>query len=179
VAAALVALAVTAGAGAAWATAGSGDGAPARVAPAQVEAFEESIFGPVKRGGRVVEQGMKPAVQAVAEGDPSSVVLQAVTWVDELDAARAELTALTPPDGPGLGHITAGLAGALASYAEAARTIGAAAIATGEPRSRLLAQAVAAARAADDEYDRASALLQAARRRAGLPPSTRFPDPKD
>lgn len=141
-----------------------------------IEVYENSVIGPMQRGGRVVEQGMKPAVQQLADGGPSQATMQAVAWVDELRAVRSTVKAVEAPGA--LRDVARLFDESLALYADAATTIGAAAIATGEPRQKLLADAVGLARRADDRYDEASELLQRLRRQAGLPVSTRFPNPE-
>lgn len=148
-----------------------------RPSRAHVEAYEDTVHPLLRRGGQVVEQGMKPAVQTIARNEPTQATFQAVSWVAELEAVHRETAAVAPPRGLERAHTL--FLESLTLYTSAAQTIGAAAIATGEPREKLLADAVAKARQADDVYDKASSMLQSARRRAGLPASERFPKGED
>jgi hypothetical protein len=136
--------------------------------------YEKAVTGPARLGGFVVEQGMKPSVQRLGSGQPDTATFQAVGWVDQLEQVRHEFAAVHAPKE--LAAFASGMDQALAMYEDAARTIGAAAISSGDVRTNLLDEAVTKARAADERYDRAAAVLQARRRQLGLGPTGAFPD---
>jgi hypothetical protein len=145
----------------------------------QLEAYEAALTPHAKRGGFIVEEGLKPGLGQVARDAGSPVVFQAVSWSDDLTKVRQAFNAE--------GHLIRGtqLEPAIADfdaafelYTETAQTIGAAAIASGEPRQKLLDEAAASGRSADQRYDRASALLQKLRQKRGLPLTARFPSPR-
>ena len=139
-----------------------------------VTAYEKAVTGPAREGGFVIEQGMKPAVQRLGAGQPDTATFQALGWVDQLEQVRGRFAAVRPPHG--LQAFAKGIDQALVMYEDAARTIGAAAISSGDARTKLLGDAVAKARAADQQYDRASGVLQARRRQLGMGPTGSFPD---
>src|SRR4051794_21674879 len=139
-----------------------------------VLAYEKAVTGAAREGGFVIQQGMKPSVQRLGSGQPDTATFQAVGWVDQLEQARHEFAAAQPPKE--LRAFASGMDEALVMYEDAARTIGAAAISSGDPRTRLLDEAVAKARAADQRYDQAAAVLQTRRQQLGLGPTGAFPN---
>lgn len=152
--------AVLLGAGA-LVVAGVGPGAATRPSgPSQAD-YAEAIEGPARDGGFVVEQGLKVGLRRVAAGEADGVMLQAVQWVNQLKAVQARFAdAARGSRDPDVRAAAALFDDALTLYRQAAETIGAAAIATGEPRQKLLEQAAETGRKADAEYDRAMARLR-------------------
>jgi hypothetical protein len=167
-------LVLAAGAAVMGATRGSGSGTSSTRA-AEVEAYVQAITPAARQGGFVIQKGMKPAVSALSRGEETPVVMQAVAWVDQLNQVRKDFQAAEAPRG--LQEAAAAFDQALAQYIDAAEHIGSAGMVSGDMRVRLLDQAVAAARQADETYDSASRRLQQARRQHGLQPSSVFPDP--
>jgi hypothetical protein len=105
-------------------------------------------------------------------------MFQAVSWVEQLKEVRSQFAA----GGKGLHDDRLRSAAkkfdqSFRMYEQAAETIGASAIASGDGRTTLLERAANNGRAADRRYDEASALLQGVRRSVGLEPLARFPDP--
>jgi hypothetical protein len=146
----------------------------------QLEAYEEALTPHAKHGGFVVEEGLKFGLGQIERGEGGPVIFQAVGWVDELNGVRKEFN--------NQGHLVKGtqLEPAIADfdaafklYIDAAQTIGAAAVASGDPQKRLLDRAAETGHAADLRYDKASALLQKLRQERGLPMTARFPSPKE
>ena len=136
------------------------------------EAYDRGITKPVKLGGFVIEQGMKPAVRALGAGQQEPAPIEAVGWINQLETVRKDVAKLHAP--ARLQGAAKDLDTALGLYIEAAQTIGAAGMGQGEPRTRLLERAVATARQADEMFDRAGRSIQRERKRIGLPPSALF-----
>jgi hypothetical protein len=147
---------------------------------ASVTAYDRAIQQPARDGGFVIQEGLKHGLAEVAADQPGAVAFQAVSWVATLEKVRSEFTAaarhLADDE---LRAAAADFDTALLLYKQAAETIGAAAIASGAPRTTLLERAARIGRDADRRYDAASAHLQKARRSVGLPPSDRFPGASD
>lgn len=147
-----------------------------RVTSEQLAAYEDGITAAAKHGGFVVENGLKVGLRQIAAGEGNAVPLQAVGWVGELENVRAEFKSKTVGlERTDVDAIARAFDAALVQYIETAELIGAAAIASGEPRAQLLQKAADAGRRADAAYDKAGQALQHARRDAGLPPTDRFP----
>ncbi|MEA3077758.1 MAG: hypothetical protein QOF60_2666, partial [Actinomycetota bacterium] len=144
----------------------------------QLEAYEDALTPHAKRGGFIVEEGLKYGLGQVSRDEGGPVPFQAISWADQLTDVRREFNAQSHfVRGTRLEPAVADFDAAFALYIDAARTIGAAAIASGEPRRKLVDQAAETGRRADANYDAASALIQRFRREHGLPPTARFPDP--
>jgi hypothetical protein len=151
---AVVALVVAVGAVLAVRLATAGDA----LTSAELVAYQAAIHPPLSEGGRLVQERLKPAAPA---GTP---VAEADGWARELDAIRARVAAVDPPDELAGAHRLFDTA--LAQYAETARLV---ADGSGD--------AVAAGERADATYDDASRILQRERRRLGLGATAEFPDP--
>lgn len=167
-------------AGALVAIVGQAEGDTTTARRSEIVAYEKKISGPARDAGFVVQEGLKPGLADVAAGQPGPVVFSAVTWVDRFRSIGEQFAAAA--DGLHDGDLRRAaelFESALKEYERTAETIGAAAIASGEPRQKLLEKAAAKGRHADQEYDKASAHLQRARRSVGLPPTARFPDPSE
>ena len=146
--------------------------APSAQAAARQEVlrYEEALGGPARDGGFVVQRGLKVGLAQVAGDEAANVMMQAVSWVEQLGRVRERFAAAaTGLQQPELIAAAAAFDEALDGYQRAAETIGAAAIAAGEPRTSLLERAAASGRAADERYEEAIELLAAARRAVGLP----------
>lgn len=145
---------------------------------ARLVAYEEAIADHARRGGRVTEQEAKPSLRAFADGelDGETFAERAEAWARVMGQVKADFLAATPPGF--LEEIEARWARALDTYIEAFGLFARAGRAGGAERERLLDEGIATADRADDLFDEASALLQAARRRLGLDPTPNFPDPE-
>jgi hypothetical protein len=155
------------------------DGNGGRLTRSELAAYQAGILPPLREGGVVVEQRMKPAVSGLAQAPAAAlaqVAADAPSWVGQLAAVRTKVAAVPAP--AELAEAAAGFDRALARYAEAARQFGAAADAPAASRAAAAAAAVDVARDADALYDGASAVIQRARRRLGLGPTPDFPDPE-
>jgi hypothetical protein len=142
----------------------------------ELAAYQGALIVPLREGGRVVEQDMKPTVTDFTQGTvtPAALSERSATWVDELTRVREQVAAVPAPDP--LRPASAGFDRALARYVDAARGFGTAARAT--DRTAALDAAYTIANDADHLYDSASAVLQRVRRDLGLDPSSDFPDPQ-
>lgn len=143
----------------------------------QVVTYQKAILDPLKDGGRVVEQDMKPTVNDFAAGTVSApdFAKRAEGWVADLARIRATVAAVPAPEA--LRPVAAAFDRALVRYADAARAFHDAAVPPGARRADLLKAAYGIAADADTRYDDASALLQRARQKAGLDPTSDFPNP--
>ena len=174
----IVAIAAVLGAlGAGGAVAMTRGGSSPAVGKAALLAYEKQVVPLVQDGGRVVEQGMRPAVhdlqvdhvvpgwQIAREGDG---------WIASLTGVRREVARVSAPDG--LRPAQQAFVEALDEYVDAARTFRAAALATGARRTELLDEGIRQAELADHTYDRGSAVVQGIRHDVGLPSSPYFPE---
>ena len=141
-------------------------------------AYEKAILPLVQDGGRTVQQGMKPALEDLQYRHvvpPAHIAQEAEAWLRTLRRIRQQLAAVHAPDGLGPAH--AAFLQALDEYAGAAETFRAAALApAGAGRDGHIEEGIAQAQQADRTYDRGSAVLQSARRSAGLESSPYFPE---
>jgi hypothetical protein len=131
--------------------------------------YERAVARPARDGGFVIQEGLKPALPRLAADQPGNTMFQAVSWVNQLEQVRVRFASAA--EGLKDRQLLAAARAfdeSLLLYKRTAETIGAAAIASGEPRVRLLETAAASGKKADARYDQALALVQAARRSAGL-----------
>jgi hypothetical protein len=139
--------------------------------------YGKAIVPLVQQGGRVVENGMKPALDDLVYRHitpRAMIVREADAWVGALTNVRGQLATVTPP--PSLSEVAPLLDRALASYINAARAFRkAAAHKAGSVRRHFVRVGRHWGETADNVYDRAASLIQGARARAGLPPDVNFP----
>ena len=140
-------------------------------------AWEGDIVPLVQQGGRVVQDGMKPALDDLLYKHitpPAFIVREARAWTNALAKVRAQLTAVSAPGS--MRHAVRMLDRALASYLRAARAFRAAAAhPAGATRRHFVRVGQRSGQAGDRIYDRAAAEIQQARARVGLPPDINFP----
>lgn len=124
--------------------------------------------------GRVVELGIKDALQQVGAGEASDPALarSARSYARQLTGVRAEIVALDEP----AGLDDSGFVEAIDSYVAAARSLEAAALASGAQRSALIDDVTEQGRAADDDWDRAAGAVQDHLGEVGLPKADWLPD---
>lgn len=176
----LAALAVVAALGASLLVLNPRDGATASSAPtkAQLTALEAQLVPLVQRGGQVIQEGMKPAINDLRYDHVTPAAFMAIEadgWIRTLGQVRAEVRAVAVDDS--LIEVRDRVVTALSGYIQAAERLRLAMRATGPEQARMVREGVAVAQAADADYDRGAALLQSARRRLGLPANPYFPDP--
>ena len=150
-----------------------------------VHAFERAVLEPAKQAGKTDELGLKVAIGDLGSGgseggeqvtSPAVVAEQVTAWRRDLVAARDAFLGAPAPGG--LGQARGSFVLALDRYLASVDAIRAAtAVAAGAERDRLLDDAIEAGRDGDRLYDVGSGRLQDVRRKAGLAPSTDFPDP--
>lgn len=126
-------------------------------------AYEQWFVGIGRDLGRIVEEGTAGArsLKAAVGGEPSAGERE--SWDAALDAIDARIDAVVPPDGLEAAHRQ------LREAATAYRSVTEVLSDVAEVASR--------GRRADRTYDRAAAVIQAARARHGLPPHAELPDP--
>jgi hypothetical protein len=145
---------------------------------AQEQAFEHAVVPLVTEGGRVVEQGMKPALHDLTTDHvtPSSfIAVEASQWQSTLDRVRTGLAGVRTVGQLRLARSR--LVAALGLYAEAAADFRAAALTSGNRQRQLIDSGIATAKRGDATYDEGATIVQALRRSLGLGPSASFPDP--
>lgn len=151
---------------------------PERITVAELTAWEQAVLPSLQHGGKIVEQGMKAAINDLQYRHvvpPNVIAQEAEQWVAGLTQVRGEITALATPEQlePAIGHFVA----ALDRYVVAARDFRQAALApAGAERDRLIASGRAHGTAADDIYDLGGAVVQNLRTSLGLPSSAHFPE---
>lgn len=148
------------------------------VTRAQEQAFEANVVPLVTDGGRVVEDGMKPALHDLTTDHvtpPSFIAGEATQWQATLQRDGHDLAAVRATGQ--LARARDLLVRAVGIYAAAAADFHAAALATGAERNRLIDSGIATAERGDATYDEGAAIVQALRRSLGLGPSASFPDP--
>src|SRR3954467_11900919 len=153
-------------------------GSPSRPTRSQEQQFEAAVVPRVTEGGRVVEQGMKPALHDLTSDHvtpPSFVATEATQWQTTLERVGSQVAGIHVHGR--LAQARTRLAAALSLYADAAAQFHAAALASGQQRAHLIDRGIATAKRADTTYDEGAAIVQAVRRSLGLGPSASFPDP--
>ncbi|MCU1591847.1 MAG: hypothetical protein JWP11_3103 [Frankiales bacterium] len=151
---------------------------PAGLRQDQLLAYEHAVVPIVQDGGRVIQDGMKPAIDDLQYRHivPAPVIAQeAAGWLDRLASVRTRLAAVSAP--PALQSPTSTFLTALDGYRAAAQSFRAAALApAGAKRGALVARGVKQAETADRVYDQGAAVVQGLRHGFGLEPSPYFPD---
>jgi len=146
---------------------------------AAIKRYEKAILGPVKDWGSVEILGMRPSIRDLLGGKgalpPKAVIAESEAWLASFAHDRALISAAHPP--AGLGRCRGLFLRALDMYSEAARTFGRAAATPLAQRHPLIDAGIASAKAGDQLFDQASAVLQRARLAAGLALSPDFPTP--
>jgi hypothetical protein len=149
-----------------------------RSSTAELLAYERALLPVAKDWGSIEVLGMRPAVADLqaggALGRPDLVATQARAWRAALQVDRDKLRALRPPAaarsvGPLLDR-------AMALYLDAASSFLLAATGPAAERTGHVDRGIEQARRGARLYNEASAVLQAARRARGLPPTADFPD---
>jgi hypothetical protein len=149
-----------------------------RGSTAELLAYERALLPVAKDWGSIEVLGMRPAVADLRTGGPLGrpdlVATQARAWLAALQADRDKLRALAAPAsvraaGPLLDR-------SIALYVDAASSFLAAATGPVTERVARIERGIDQARRGALLYNDASAVLQAARRAHGLPPTPDFPD---
>jgi hypothetical protein len=153
-------------------------GSPKALTRIQEQRFEAAVVPLVTDAGRVVEEGMKPALHDLTTDhvtSPAFIATEATQWRATLEHDRGSLSDLHLRGR--LADARGRLVAALDLYVDAAAQFRSAALASGEQREQLIDGGVATAKRADATYDQGAAIVQAVRRSLGLGPSDSFPDP--
>ena len=143
----------------------------------EIERLTTALQDAARPWGRIEVQGMRPAIADLGSGEgvpPETVAGEARAWQEGLRDVAAQLDRIRTTKG--LRKIVLSFRRALERYQEAARLFEQAAEAPSDRRQGLLDRGIAEAGEGARLYNEASMELQAARRRAGLPISSDFPD---
>lgn len=148
--------------------AATGPGVEAAAEREAFRAYEEAVEQAVQDGGFVVTQGLQPGVADIAEGayDDEALVTMASGWLTSIERVRGELAAVEPPEF--LAEADRLFDEALAGYVEVARTLLAAAEASGDDRAALIEEVPVLGERADEQWNAAQAELDRHRERLGL-----------
>lgn len=153
-------------------------GSPSGPTRGQEQRFEAAVVPLVTEGGRVVEEGMKPALHDLTTDHvtpPAFIATEAAQWQATLTRVGQQLGTVRASGR--LDRARDRLVAALATYADAAASFHAAALASGSRRDQLIDEGIATAKRGDATYDKGATIVQAVRRSLGLGPSASFPDP--
>lgn len=140
-------------------------------------AYERAVLKPLERGGRVVQQEMKPSLGELRDGGMTAAVARerAAAWRRAFDSVRSDIARLDAPTF--LPDVESRWVAAIDGYRRIPDLFERAALASGAERNGLLDEAAAAGERADDLFDRAAETMQFHRHRLGLGPTPRLPDP--
>lgn len=131
--------------------------------------WEAAVQPLVTSGGQVVALGPRTAVAQLAQHKVTDAAMKdmASGWVRRLSQLDGQIAAVPTPDFLRPSHALLG--SAMDGYVTASRDVLAATAATGARRDQLLRDASAAGKAADHDYDRATAAIAALRAQLSLP----------
>jgi hypothetical protein len=169
-----------------------GDGGDKADGRKELEAYEGKLLPLVQEWGKIEVQGMRPAIADLqlagtpaAQSDPNSddVVVPPEGIAGEARAWRAGFVELRKkiadvPAPPALARAKLLFDRAIVRYIDAATIFERAADGPVDQRKAGIDKGIAAARDGAALYNDASLVLQAARKRVGLPPSKDFPNHK-
>jgi hypothetical protein len=139
-------------------------------------AYEKAVLIPIKDGGRIVQEEMKPSLREISDGSISGDQLagRAETWRRVFTQIKADVLAPVPPRF--LGDIRARWSAAMDAYLAAVDAFAAIARAPAPERSGLVGSAADAGERADKLFDAGARVMQAHRKRLGLGVTADFPD---
>jgi hypothetical protein len=152
--------------------------APTAASVARLTAYQSAIVPTLQAAGGMVEQEIKPSIASLEGGSLTAAELRsrAASWRTRFEQARASLAKVTVP--AGLAGAAAGFDQAFQRYDDAVTALASVPdSATGNANPTQVQNATNIAAQADQLYDRASAIIQANRRAAGLGPTVDLPDP--
>ena len=140
-------------------------------------AYERAALVPIREGGQIVQEEMKPSLAQLHNGNVTvtDALTRASGWRNVLRSELTTLLALRPPSF--LEDIDAKWTASFDAYVSIADLFAQAARASGPERDRLLDAAAAAGTRADSLFDAAARVMQFHRRRLGLGPTHSLPDP--
>src|SRR3954454_5252931 len=129
-------------------------GSPHGPTRAQEQRFEAAVVPFVTDGGRVVEQGMKPALHDLTTDHvtpPAFIATEATQWRGTLQHVGSQLAGVHANGR--LKRARDQFVAALGLYADAAAQFRSAALAAGEQRAQLVDAGIATAKHADTTFD--------------------------
>jgi hypothetical protein len=160
-------------------TGGSQGGSTPTLHPdaAVLTAYTSALRGPTSEGGQIVEEEMKPSISEFNQGqvDAATFVQRARGWEVGLRRVKAQIDRLPVP--PAIAAAGPLFDRALDGYINAAQLFQQAGTVPQAQRAAAVDRAVAAAEAADHQYDQAALLVQRALAAAGLQPDSALPNP--
>lgn len=143
----------------------------------QVLTYHEKLLPLVTEWGKIEIQGMRPAIADLdsGEGVPAEMIAgEARAWTEGLEELREKIRRLPAPGS--LGRANRLFDESIVFYIDAARTFERAALGPAQDRAKGVDKGVHQASEGARVYNKASMVLQAARRSVGLPTSSDFPD---
>lgn len=145
---------------------------------AAAHAYLDAVQPIAQEAGRVVQEGMKPAIAELLDpdGDHEQQAQGARGWLAAMDTAREDWAAVTPPQALRDAHML--FLDALDTYAEAADRL-AMAGADDDRRTTMTEEAIDLGTRGDDLYDRAAWIVQDHLVAGGEDPLTWLPQPRD
>ena len=131
-------------------------------------AYADALEPLANDAGRIVELGLKDTLTQVANAGAADPTLarSARSFQRQLTSVRSQIAALDEPDGPRVD----GFVAAMDHYVRAAQALERAALASPSSRGAIVSEVTQAGRAGDEQWDSASAALQAHLRDVGLQP---------
>jgi hypothetical protein len=173
--------------------AGGGDSGPSKAKQRrEVEDYQAKLLPLVQQWGKIEVDGMRPAISDLSRADepqpdpatddedivvpPEAIVGEAQAWRASLMDLRRKIAALPAPTS--LTRAKLLFDKAMVRYIDAATVFEQAASGPAAQRKAKIADGIAAATDGAALYNDASLVLQAARKRVGLAPSTDFPNHK-
>ena len=142
----------------------------------ELVAYEDAIAPAAQAAGRAIVAGIRPDLADFVAGRITPEVWRAdmAARAQEFSSARERIAAVRPP--AVAKDAAARFDEAMSLYVQAAQALAQAGLVDGDARQRALDRGAELGEEGDRVYDRGAAVLQAARRSLGLPPSNRFPD---
>jgi hypothetical protein len=135
-----------------------------------VATWEDAVHPLISSGGQVVALGPRTAAADLASHKVPDAQMRSMAsgWVRRLSDLREQIAAVPTPPQLRAAHDL--LDRAMAGYVDASSDLLAATSATGARRSQLLSDAAAAGKAADQQYDKAMAVIAGLRAELDLLP---------
>ncbi len=140
-------------------------------------AYTTALRGPTADGGRIVEEEMKPSIPEFNNGtlDAGTFTQRARGWQLGLRRVKDQIDRISVP--PAIAAAGPLFDQAMDDYIHAAQLFEQAGTAPQAQRRADIDRAVAAAEAADHQYDQAALVVQRALVAAGLQPDSALPNP--
>lgn len=145
--------------------------------PKALTAYIGALRGPTSVGGQIVEEEMKPSISEFTSGrvDAATFVQRARGWELGLHRVKDQIDRIAVP--PAIAAAGPLFDQAMDAYIQAAQLFQQAGTVREAQRRAAIDRAIAAAQAADHQYDQAALVVQRALAAAGLAPDSALPNP--